>query len=214
MKVLGLFLLLMALVACNGESTTEKMFTHMEEAVKLENTFTKQQDPLVELEEKESELYKQIIDLSMDEFEQMKDLASQALDIIDKREEIIQKEKESIEASKEEFDKIKPLIKELKEEKLQKTATQMYEIMDKRYQAYLSLHSAYQEALKKDKMLYSLFQKKELREDELRKQVESVNESYDKVLEANDSFNQFTDEYNKLKEEFYKQSDLDIEISE
>ncbi len=200
------------LSACSGQSAQEKIYEHLEKAVSLEDEFRKQQEPLKKLEEQEQELYNQIIDLSMDEFDQIKKLSKEAAALVEEREEKLKLEKESIDAAKEEFDKIKPLIEDLDEEQAEakKIAEQLVDTMNKRYNAYQDLYEAYQKALDLDKELYEMLQQKDLTQEELQQQVKSINESYSAVIEANEQFNTYTKEYNELKKQFYEAVGLDV----
>ncbi|WP_079480445.1 YkyA family protein [Halobacillus salinus] len=203
------------LSACTGPSAQEEIYDHLEKAVTLEDAFREQQQPLVELENKEQELYNQIIELSMNEFDQIKKLSQEAAGLVEDRREKLELEKESIEAAKEEFDKIEPLIGDLEEDtEVKKKAEAMYEKMQERYEAYQELYNSYDEALTLDTELYEMMQKEDLKEEDLQKQIDSINQTYTKVIEANEKFNQYTEEYNDLKKEFYQASDLDVEYEE
>lgn len=207
-----LILFLSAIVtACSGASTSEKIYDHLEKAVELEDTFVKQQDPIVELEKKEQEIYSQIIDLGMNEFEKIKELSKQAIENIEKRKEKIELEKESISASKEEFTKIDGMIEDLEEEKAKESAQEMYTVMTNRYDAYDQLYEAYSKTLKLEKDLYTMLQKEDLEQETLTKHIEKVNKSYQKVIKVNEKFNELTTEYNALKEEFYSAAGIDAE---
>ncbi|SDJ75413.1 YkyA family protein [Sediminibacillus albus] len=203
--------LLVILTACSSQSTAEKMYEHLEEAVVLENDFADQQQPLVELEKQEKELYNQIISLGMEEFDQVKKLSQEALNLIDKRADRLATEKESIEAAKAEFDKVDSLIEDLDEEKVRTAAEDMAATMDERYSAYQDLNKAYSSALEQDRKLYEMLQNKELKEQELRDQIDSINASYDQVISANQAFNEKTEKYNQLKQKFYELAELNVE---
>ncbi|CQR47836.1 Putative cell-wall binding lipoprotein [Paraliobacillus sp. PM-2] len=214
-KVAGIVVLLILFISgCSGESTTEEMYKHLEEAVSLESEFVSQQQPLTELEEEEQTIYQEISKLSMDEFEQITSLADQALDSIEQRMDILEKEKNSIDAAKEEFDKIDPLIEDLEDEQLKKKAKEMKQAMNDRYKAYISLYEAYKTSLNYDQELYQLLKQEELKEDALSEQIEKVNTQYEKVVEANDVFNEKTDVFNNKKRAFYESTDLNISYEE
>ncbi|WP_164669168.1 YkyA family protein [Virgibacillus doumboii] len=205
------FIIIALLTACSGTSTSEQIYNHLEKAVELEATFEEQQDPIVELEKKEQEIYAQIIDLGMDEFDKIKELSKQAIDTIEKRSEKIELEKESIQASKEEFTKIESMIKDLEDKKVKKKAEEMYSVMMDRYEAYDKLNKAYSDSLKLEKELYTMLQKEDLEQETLTDHIKKVNKSYEKVIEANEKFNKFTTEYNKLKEAFYEAAGMNVE---
>lgn len=183
----------------------------MEEAVSLEKNFEEQQDTIAKLEQQEKEIYNQIINLGTSEFDKIKELSKKALDLIDQRAEKLKLEKESITAAKEEFTKIEPLIEDIEEKAIKEKGNQLYTTMSERYSAYKDINKAYTEALKLDKELYEMLQKKELKEEDLKKQIEEINQSYDKVLTANKTFNDKTKQYNQQKQKFYELAGLNVE---
>ena len=211
MLVIGLIILLSA---CSGESTEEKIHNHLEEAVALEQDFEDVQSEITKLEKQEQELYSQIIDLGMDEFDKIKELSDEAIGVIDERAEKITAEKESIEASQEEFNQTKDLIENLEDGDLKNKALSMYDVMEKRYKAYDTLNGAYSESLKLEKELYAMLKKEDLQQEELTGQINKINESYEQVLNANDQFNEATVEYNALKKEFYEQAGIEVTYEE
>ncbi|MFZ3579632.1 YkyA family protein [Virgibacillus sp. DJP39] len=199
------------LSGCNGSSPSKEIYSHLEKAVSLEESFEKQQKEIVELEKKEQELYSKIVDLSMDEFDKIKSISKEAIDVIEKRKNKIVIEKESIEAAKEEFLKVKELITELEDEKAKNKANAMYDIMVDRYDAYQELNKAYVSSLTLEKELYTLLQKEDLDQEVLTTHIKKINESYQKVLAANKVFNEHTEKYNQLKKEFYEAAEIDVE---
>lgn len=198
------------LVACSGESVEEQMYQHMEESVRLESEFVAQQEPLSELERKEQEIYQEISELSVEEFDQIKELADLAIESIEQRKELIEAELSSIENSKKEFDKIKPLVEDLDDEELKTAAIDLLDMMEERYQAYLTLHEAYQTSLDYDTELYELLKKEDLEEPEFTEQIEKVNGQYQVIIDSNGAFNDATESFNSMKREFYNLTDLNI----
>lgn len=198
------------LVACTGESVEEQMYQHMEESVRLESEFVAQQEPLSELERKEQEIYQEISELSVEEFDQIKELADLAIESIEQRKELIEAELSSIENSKKEFDKIKPLVEDLDDEELKTAAIDLLDMMEERYQAYLTLNEAYQTSLDYDTELYELLKKEDLEEPEFTEQIEKVNEQYQAIIDSNGAFNDATESFNSMKREFYNLTDLNI----
>lgn len=205
---------LIVLTACNGISTQEKIYDHLEESVHLEAEFEDLQDQIVALEAKEQDIYNQIHDLEKDDVDEMKKLAEEAITSIEERSNLIVLEKESINASQEEFEKVKELIDEIDEQAMKDKAVEMYDVMMDRYEAYDHLHDTYIETLKHEENLYVMFQKNELNQEDLSEQIELINNSYEKFLEENGKFNETTVAYNALKEEFYNIANLDVEFQE
>ncbi len=201
--------LLMFLSAC-GDSPSDKIYEHLEESVRLEKGFGEQQEPITELEQQEQELYSEIIDLKMDEFDKIKKLSQEALKLIDQRAEKLSLEKESIDQAKEEFLKTESFIAELEDDAAKKKATEMYDKMVERFDVYDKLYQNYEASIKLEKKLYETFQQEDVEQDELKTQLDAINESYEKILKGNDQFNETTEEFNDLKKEFYEAAEIDV----
>nr|WP_245831815.1 YkyA family protein [Oceanobacillus senegalensis] len=137
--------------ACIGETTEEKIHKHLEKAVKLEEDFEEQQSEITKLEIKEQEIYKQIIDLGMDEFEKIVNLSEQAIEIIDERSDLMALEKESILKSKEEFQNIEKLITNIEDKNVRSKVEEMYRVMNNRYSTYEKLNNSYVTSLQLEK---------------------------------------------------------------
>lgn len=198
----------------NQSSTVDEMYTVLENVVELEQSFEEQQDPLVELEREEKEIYSQIIALGMKEFDQIVSLSNEALEIVSKRQEHMQKEEESIQASKKEFEKFKPLIAELEDEELVKKANELNDTMLERFTTHDDLYKNYTQGLEFDKELYQMFQKEDLSIDQLEEQITKINDTYKVVLETNETFNEHTKKYNEIKLEFYKAAGIEVNEEE
>lgn len=197
-------------IAGCGNSPETEIYSHLEEAVKLEKGFQEQQGDITQLEQKEQEIYKEIIELGIDELDQIKKLSEDALASIEERVQKIKLEKESLDASREEFEKSKKYIEKIDDEKTKEKAQTMYETMKKRYDAYDELHAAYNETLALEKGLYELLQLEELEQEELQKHIEDVNLKYQEVIKVNEDFNTYTTEYNALKKDFYEIANIDV----
>jgi nitrous oxide reductase len=188
----------------------EKMYDVLEKVAASEKEFEEQQDPLVTLEKKEKEIYDQIIDLGMKEYDQIVKLSDDALALADERKEHMEKETNSIKESEKEFKEVADLKDEFDDPALTKLANELYDIMIQRYNAHEVLFKEYSEALKYDKELYVMFKNKDLPLEDLEAQVNKLNESYKKVFDANENFNKLTEQYNDKKLSFYKKAGLKL----
>ncbi|MDX8342933.1 MULTISPECIES: YkyA family protein [Bacillaceae] len=203
------------LMGCVGGSTPEEdLYKVLEETVAKESQYVDVQKPLQESEKKEKELYSKIMDLGMKEFDQIVKLSDEALENIDRRKEYIEKERKSMNQAKDEFARAEEYMTELDSEELKKEAKKLNETMKERYQIHDELTSSYLEALSLDKELYNMFKKKDLKMEELEKQITSINEQYEKIVEFNKDYNTKTDEFNKLKQDFYSKAELDVKEPE
>lgn len=184
------------------------MYDVLEKVVASEKGFEEQQDPLVSLEKKEKEIYDQIIELGMKEYDQIVKLADEAISLADERKEHIEIETKSIKESEKEFKKAAELKGELDDPDLTKLVQELYDTMMERYRAHEVLFKEYSEAITADKELYGMFKNKNLPLDNLEAQVEKLNESYKKIFEENEKFNKLTEKYNDQKLSFYKKAGL------
>lgn len=135
--------LLFLLSGCFGPAPEERIYTILEEAVTLENSFKEQQQPLLELEKKEADLYNRIMDLGMKEFEQVVSLSKEALTSVEERESKLQMEYDSIMSSKDKFNEINEEIEKIKDETLLQSAQELKSTMEDRYKSYENLYENY-----------------------------------------------------------------------
>lgn len=203
--------LLIFLSGCMGPSPEENIYSTLEKVVTLEDAYKEQQQPLLELEKKESDLYNEIMNLGMKEFEKVVALSKEALTLINERESKIEAEYDSIISSKEEFAAVNEEIEKIDDEKLKEKAKDLKAKMEDRYTSYENLYNTYKTSISLDKELYIMLQKEDLTLESLEAQITKVNDSYKKVMEENGKFNKLTEEYNELKIDFYKNADLNVE---
>jgi chromosome segregation ATPase len=214
-KNFALLLILFCLLSgCFGPAPEERIYTILEEVVTLEDSFKEQQQPLLELEKKEADLYNKIMDLGMKEFEQVVSLAKEALTSVEERESKIQIEYDSIMSSKDKFNEINEEIEKINDEKLLQSIQELKSTMEDRYKSYEILYEDYKKSISLDKELYSMLQKEDLEMEELETQITKINKSYQTVLEQNNEFNKLTEQYNELKIKFYEEVELNVEKSE
>ncbi|WP_404331342.1 YkyA family protein [Mesobacillus maritimus] len=195
----------------NRQTPAEDMFGILEEVVQIEKTFEAQQEPLVELEKKEKEIYQSIIELNMQEYDEVVRLADEAITITEKRKEHIDKERESMQESSAAFEAVPDIINEIDELELKEQATELYNLMQNRYKIHEELYNAYSDGLVNDIELYNLFKDEELTIDQLGEQIKIVNAAYEKVIDSNNKFNEVTEQYNQKKLMFYEAAGLEIQ---
>ncbi len=191
------------LTACNEEDPLEKIHQHLEETVQIEKGFEENQERVFELEQKDEELYKEIIGLDSDKMEQVKELSEEAIKLLDERLDYVKLERTSLEESRVEFEKIEPLMEKMKDQDQKRHIEKMYQTMMDRYDAYEEVYEEYSNSIRLTKELYTKFQEETFKDSEVYSIIENVNESYDEVLKANESFNNETALYNSLKQEYY-----------
>ncbi|XXM73364.1 YkyA family protein [Lysinibacillus sphaericus] len=200
------------LMGCiGGASPEENIYNVLEETVAKEKQYVEVQKPIQGLEKKEKEIYSEIMNLGMKEFDKIVKLSDGALKNISERKDYIEKERKAMKEAKETFSDLNGLITELDDKKLRDEAGILEATMKDRYKLHTELTDSYLDALSKDKALYELFKNKELTMEELEKQITSINEAYDKTIELNKEFNTSTEKYNKLKQGFYSTAEIEVE---
>ncbi|HET7657164.1 MAG TPA: YkyA family protein [Bacillales bacterium] len=212
--ITGLILLSALLAGCTiGNETANKIYNHLEKAVGIEQGFLEYQKQLIDKEQKEQDLYKAIVNLKMDKFDEIVSKSKQASDLASERKRLIQNEKHVMDQAYEEFAKVKPLAKQLKKDTLQNKAEQVIEIMDKRHSVYNNLFDDYVKSIDLDQKLYQMLQNKESKQEDLAAQVNKINDIYKDIEKEKQKFNHYTENYNNAKKDFYKSAGLTIKGS-
>jgi hypothetical protein len=210
--IFSIFAISFLLTGCvSKEKTTERMYQALENVVEAEKAFEEQQEPLVELEKQEKEIYDQIMALGMKQHDEIVKLSDEALSIIDKRREHLQKEINSINASKTEFKNAEEIRNEIDDSEQKKKATELLGIMSNRYKVHNQLAKEYSSALDNDKELYQMLKNESISYEKLEDHVTNLNTIYQKVYDANEEFNELTAQYNEKKLEFYEEAGLKLE---
>lgn len=206
-----LLVLSFSLTGCLGlKNPEDKIFKILEDAAEEETSFEQQQNPLIELEKKEKDLYDKIISLGSKEHEEIVKLSDDALTAVSERKKHIDKEQQSLKKSKEKFEKASPLISDIKDTDLKSQANQLYEIMMQRYEIHDELYENYLLGIKYDTELYKMLKNKAVSLEQLEDQITKINSTYEKVLNANKQFNEKTKKYNDSKMTFYKKAGFNV----
>jgi hypothetical protein len=210
--IFSIFAISFLLTGCiSKEKTTERMYKSLEKVVEAEKAFEEQQEPLVELEKQEKEIYNQIMALGMKQHEEIVGLSDEALSIIDKRRDHLQKEIDSIKDSEIEFKKAEKIKNEIEDSEQKKKASELLEIMSNRYKVHNQLTKEYSNALDSDKELYVMLKNESVSFEKLEDHVTKLNIIYQKVYDANEEFNELTAQFNEKKLEFYEEVGLNLE---
>jgi outer membrane murein-binding lipoprotein Lpp len=201
------------LTGCTG-TPEEKIHEHLEKSVELEAQFKEQQALIVEAENKEQELYNEMVQLPLEEYDKIKELSEKALKHAEDRKQFITKEKEALNLAFEEFQNTLPFIEKINKEAVKKEADELEGNVQKRYDTYQQLNQEYETLITFDKELYKMLQSKELTAEEFDSQIEKINKQYEKVTEQYEAFNKYTDLYNNARQSFYKKADLNVVFEE
>lgn len=199
--------MLLALTAC-GVTPEQTVQAHLEEAVNLEETFVKQQEPIIAAEEAERERFEEMIELGLSEMDEIETLAEEAAVFVDEREERMDTERESLTQAYNEVGEGAVYVQEIGDEKIQAMAAAVIGVMEQRYEAHGALYEAYMDGVQLDRELYEMLMDEDLAYEDLEAHVDAINDTYETVGHHKETFNEFTSTFNKKKEEFYQTAGL------
>lgn len=200
--------LLLFIAGCS--SLEDQLYQTLEEVVSKEKGFEKQQKPLAELEVKEKELFDEMMQLGMKEFDQITDLADQALENLNKREQLLASEQKAMDNSKKEFNKMSNYIKKINDDEVKEKVQKLYQLMEERYESHEQLIVAYEELIEEDRKIYEMVKDKDLELEQLTSQIDEANQALESVNEVSDQFNKQTDTFNELKLELYEEIGMKV----
>lgn len=207
--IVSILSLLLFVSAClPWQSIEEKIYNELEMIVQYEEDFAKLQDPLLELEEEDQEIYNEIVSIGLSDQEKIIALAEKGIEIAEKRQDLLDQERESIIASATEFKKVSRLIEKIKDEELKSLAERLFSVMNERYAVHELLYDEYTTGIKLDQALYRLLQKGDVSFTTLETQIDERNDVYRRVYSLNERFNELTEEYNELKGQFYRKAGI------
>jgi hypothetical protein len=203
---------IIVLTGCvNQQSAVEKMYNVLENVVKLEKEFEKQQEPLVLLEKQEKDLYNQIMAKGMKNHTEITKLSDEALTLVEQRRKHLQAEVDSLRSAEEEFKKIANIKEEISDSEQKQVADELYDLMMQRYKVHTELADIYLDALDMDQELYVMFKEEDISYEQLERLISDLNQLYVEISNLNERFNQYTTEYNEKKISFYKIAGFKIE---
>ncbi|TYR79888.1 chromosome partitioning protein [Priestia megaterium] len=201
-----------SIIGCSNNVSPElEVYKALEKVAEQEMQFSKQQEPLTELEEQENVLYNEIISLGMKEKDSIDVKATEALRVLSEREVHLKNEKVSIDKSEKQFNRAKEKMNLLEEGKLKSNASKLAGLMEDRYQAYDVLYNSYIKSIELDRKLYTMLQGESVKLSDLEAQISLINKMYAQVKEHNEQFNELTIEYNNEKTKFYDETGLKVD---
>ncbi|MCA1064555.1 YkyA family protein (plasmid) [Rossellomorea sp. AcN35-11] len=211
-KVATTSALVVMLTGCNvmGPAPEEEIHKNFENVVKLESNFSKQDESLADLEEREQVIYNKLTEMSIEERDQINSLADDAIAIAEARKLKLEDEKTSILSGEKEFKNVAPLVKKIEEEKIKKAADKTVKAMKERYDVYDEIYDTYLKGIENDIEIYNLLKSDDVELEVFQEKSNKSNEYYQKVTELNKEFNEKTTQFNENKDAFYKAADFKI----
>ncbi|MCR6111280.1 YkyA family protein [Bacillus sp. A301a_S52] len=195
-------LLLTILSGCFGDDPTELMYEQLETSVQIENEMESLQEPLVEAEKKEIQLYNDMAGLSS--IEEIEPLSQKAIESAESRRSIMEEEKDFFDNAFEAFQAAEQYVEDLEEDQAKEAGRTLIDIQNERKSVYEELYTEYVSSIDEDIKLFEMVVDEESQNDELEGQQEKVNESYARITELSDQFNALLNDFNEAKVIFYE----------
>ncbi|MGX1982586.1 putative cell-wall binding lipoprotein [Thermolongibacillus altinsuensis] len=196
-------ILLIVLTSCSINSPERELKSLLNEVNQLEQSFAKHQQPLIELEKKEKEIYEEIMSLGLKQFDQIQPFVKEALQVIDQRKKRMDEERKNMVRLKDEMANLQRLIDQIDDPTIKSEARNVYELWEKRYRSYEQLYQYYHQALQLESQFYHLLQEKDLTFVELEEKINEINKTYERFQKMIEQYNDYTNQYNKAKKTLY-----------
>ena len=171
--------------------------------VLLDAELEKQQHKIVLVEKKEKELFDQLVVQDINDTEKIQSLVENTLECAKKRKDMIENEEKIIQQSMQTLEAVSFLLGKIKVTSLKKEINKVMVSVQERNQIHEQLVEVYKRSIQEDITLYSLWNKKSVTISQLEKQIDFVNDSYEKVEEANVNYNIAKLELEKVRNQFF-----------
>ncbi len=206
------FMTSLLFIGCH-HSPEEKVYNYLEEGAQVETTFQEESASFIALEKEEVEIYEQMVTLPVEEMEKITTLVEEAISLAEERTQLLEQEKQIMKEAFEQYETAKDAMDELQtvEESI---VLEMKRWIKERENAYFSLHDRYVEGIEKDIQLYESMTNEELTMEELKEQVQAINDIYEQVEEDQQTFNDATKAFNEVKTELYEELGFQVKMKE
>ena len=175
----------------------------IEKIVLLDAELEKQQHKMVLVEKEEKELFDQLVIQDTNDVQKIQSLVKNTIESAQKREELIESEEKIIQQSMQTLETVSFFLEKIKETSLKKEINNVIVYVQERNQIHEQLVEVYKGSIQEDITLYSLWNNESVTISQLEKQIDFVNDSYEKVEVANMNYNIAKLELEKVRNQFF-----------
>lgn len=197
-KMMLLLSVTFMLAACSDEPSEKQQLT---DALAVINEKESQSLGVVkklnQQEEKEQKLFSKTMELTQDQYPEMKKQVASLKKSARNRAEMIEKEETAVIEAKEETKEVTELINTLKKND-KKSAEKMLGILEERYILHEKFIKDYKNLIDAQTQLYTQLEDREVRASQLQRKVKEINGLAVTVQQSVDEFNESTAEVNRL----------------
>ncbi len=206
-----MIVLFLLLTGCNGIVPEQELFVIYERAAEIEEDFEEHGQRIVELEQNEAELYKQIIQNGKKSNQDVQAEIEEALASITERKKLIEEQLRIITAAYEETEDAASLIQKIGEEEIRKGAQQAQELYALRVDSFIEFAENYQLTIQLEKQLYTELKGETQDLREIEDKVSGLNEEFHNNESLKKVFSDLSSQLNEAKKEFYQMAEIPIE---
>lgn len=197
-KMMLLLSVALMLVACSDELSEKQQLT---DALAMINEKESQSLSVVkklnQQEEKEQKMFSKTMELTQDQYPEVKKQVASLKKSARNRTEMIEKEEAAVSEARDETNEVADLMKTLKG-KEKKTVEKMLGILEERYIFHEKFIMDYKNLIDAQTQLYTQLEDREVRASQLQRKVKEINGLAITVQHSIDEFNESTAEVNRL----------------
>ncbi|WP_301108166.1 YkyA family protein [Sporosarcina sp.] len=197
-NILVFFSVALILVACSNETSERQRLT---DALAVINEKESQSLSVVkklnQQEEKEQKIFAKTMELTQDQYPEVKKQVASLKKSARNRTEMIEKEEMTVSEARDETNEVADLLKTLKREDKKKTE-KMLATLEERYTLHEKFILDYKNLIDAQTQLYTQLEDREVRASQLQKKVKEINELAVTVQLSVEEFNASTAEVNRL----------------
>jgi len=194
---------MLVLSGCSSDSTIEtQLSSTISKMNNAEQTYKDAQSELTELEKTEQELFKQTMELTQQQYDELKIKVAELEGLLEQRLLHIEGEEKSISKASKSVNEFDSII-EKADGTVEKGIEELKEAVSNRYELHSAFVVEYKKLISLQKELYGMLIAEEVEIKSLKDKVGEVNEQNEVVHTAVTSFNDATVKVNMLKDDTF-----------
>ncbi|WP_162920135.1 YkyA family protein [Paenisporosarcina cavernae] len=186
-----------------GNSVEDQVTEVLEATYEKEQGYRDAQEKLAKSESEESALFNEVMALTQEELEAVKEKTSKLQASLKDRTSFMKKENQSMEDAEKELIALQDIVKESKDEAYAADLSALEQAFSERYTLHDEVNTAYSKLLTLTEEMYAMLPDDKTEQATLEEKVKQVNEQNDVVKKAVEAFNASTKEVNTRKEKLY-----------
>lgn len=189
---LVLLLSLFLLTGC-GDKSKDKAIAILNDYMTIEQQFDAILKNIVELENKDQQMYQEILNQGKKNSKQAESSIAIALDTVEERKAAIEQSKIVLQSADQEFNSLEQVIKKIKNVSDKKHGQKLLDLFNARNKIFDDLYSQYMTGLNLDKELFQMLGDDKSHLKEINQQIAKRNLAFDEVSKSMTEFNRVSE---------------------